>query len=86
MPKLRSFVHVFDDKGVTHVFGPADVVPVWAQAKIVNPNAWAEAPASGLPGVADEVAHPPAVAKATPAKAAPAKKSTRARKTEATED
>jgi hypothetical protein len=42
--KLRTYVHVKDDKGQTHAFGPDDVVPDWAQALITNPKAWAEAP------------------------------------------
>ncbi|MGW1553918.1 hypothetical protein [Streptomyces sp. NPDC002346] len=44
MAKLRTYVHVKDDKGLTHVFGPDDVVPDWAEAIITNPKAWAEAP------------------------------------------
>jgi hypothetical protein len=44
MATLATNVHVTDDKGVTHVFGPADEVPTWAQALITNPKAWAEAP------------------------------------------
>lgn len=46
MPKLRSYVHVTDDKGYTFVFGPDSDVPAWAQKKIVNPDAWADAPAA----------------------------------------
>ncbi|AKZ59150.1 hypothetical protein SAM23877_6105 [Streptomyces ambofaciens ATCC 23877] len=44
MAKLRTFVHVTDDEGRPHAFGPADEVPTWAQALITNPKAWAEAP------------------------------------------
>lgn len=46
MAKLATFVHVTDDKGASHVFGPADEVPAWAASKITNPKAWAEAPPS----------------------------------------
>jgi hypothetical protein len=44
MARLATVVHVTDDKGVNHAFGPADEVPEWAQALITNPKAWAEAP------------------------------------------
>lgn len=43
--RLRTFVHVHDDAGRTAVFGPADEVPEWAAALIVNPKAWADEPA-----------------------------------------
>lgn len=66
MATLNSNVHVTDAKGVTHVFGPADDVPTWAQALITNPKAWAEAPAP-------EPAPAPAPAKAA-AKRAPARR------------
>lgn len=78
MPKLRSYVHVTDDAGYTHVFGPDSDVPVWAQAKIVNPDAWAEAPAAGpVDAPAEEPASPPAEPKRT---------TRRTRKVEAAED
>lgn len=44
MATLTTTVHVTDDKGTAHVFGPADEVPEWAQALITNPKAWTEAP------------------------------------------
>ncbi len=44
MARLATFVHVTDDKGVNHAFGPADEVPTWAQALITNPKAWAVPP------------------------------------------
>ena len=44
MATLATPVHVTDDEGVTHVFGPADEVPEWAHALITNPKAWTEAP------------------------------------------
>lgn len=42
--KLSATVHVDDSEGVTHIFGPDDDVPAWAQKAITNPAAWAEAP------------------------------------------
>jgi hypothetical protein len=44
MATLATNVHVTDDEGTAHVFGPADEVPEWAQVRITNPKAWAEAP------------------------------------------
>lgn len=44
MARLATHVHVPDDAGVFHVFGPADEVPGWAAGLITNPAAWAEAP------------------------------------------
>ena len=38
--KLATFVHVADDTGAMHVFGPDDKVPAWAASKITNPMAW----------------------------------------------
>ncbi|MGW6638457.1 hypothetical protein [Streptomyces cyaneofuscatus] len=46
MAKLRTHVHVTDDNGAAHVFGPADEVPEWAQALITNPKAWLEPPSA----------------------------------------
>lgn len=34
MSALVSHVHVFDDEGDTHVFGPEDDVPEWAARKM----------------------------------------------------
>lgn len=45
MSKLTSYVHVQDDQGANHVFGPDDSVPGWAKKKITNPKAWDKAPA-----------------------------------------
>lgn len=39
--KLAAFVHVHDENGETHVFGPEDSVPGWARKAITNPAAWA---------------------------------------------
>ncbi|NBE80318.1 hypothetical protein [Micromonospora rubida] len=38
--ELATYVHVADEHGVGHVFGPGDLVPAWAVGKIVNPKAW----------------------------------------------
>lgn len=46
MATLNTHVHVTDESGRAHVFGPADEVPEWAQALITNPKAWDEAPTS----------------------------------------
>lgn len=69
MAKLRTYVHVKDDKGRDHAFGPDDVVPDWAQALITNPKAWAEAPEAETVSRLTEPA-----AKKPPAKRAPARK------------
>lgn len=45
MGQLSTYVHVHDDNGKPHIFGPADVVPDWAREKITNPKAWADSPA-----------------------------------------
>lgn len=42
MSKLSTFVHVSDDEGVVHAFGPADNVPAWAVKKITNRLVWVE--------------------------------------------
>lgn len=41
MKHLNTHVHVFDDAGERHVFGPGDDVPAWAAKKITNPHVWA---------------------------------------------
>ncbi|WP_139062050.1 hypothetical protein [Streptomyces sp. W007] len=70
MATLATHVHVTDADGVSHVIGPADEVPEWAQALITNPKAWLEPPS---PRESTPVA-PPAK-KAAPAKrAAPRRK------------
>jgi hypothetical protein len=43
MAGLKVHVHVLDDQGQTHIFGPADDVPDWAAKTITNPNVWDEA-------------------------------------------
>ncbi|MFD5198793.1 hypothetical protein ACFWM7_01220 [Streptomyces sp. NPDC058375] len=70
MATLKTNVHVTDSAGVSHVFGPADEVPEWAQALITNPKAWQV---------------PPTPRESTPAappakKAAPAKRAAPRRK------
>lgn len=42
--ELVAFVHVTDESGVSHVFGPGDEVPAWAAEKVSNPKAWGEEP------------------------------------------
>ncbi|MGW4127960.1 hypothetical protein [Amycolatopsis japonica] len=37
-------VHVTDEQGRTHVFGPGSAVPEWAAEKITNPKAWNSEP------------------------------------------
>ena len=50
MARLAAFVHVQDEQGAMHVFGPGDDVPAWAAEKITNPKAWEdEAPAKSEP-------------------------------------
>ncbi len=44
MARLATHVHVHDEHGTLHVFGPADIVPEWAIERITNPKAWAQAP------------------------------------------
>ncbi|MDR6574352.1 hypothetical protein J2X60_003011 [Curtobacterium sp. 320] len=40
MVSLLSNVHVRDEHGASHVFGPDSEVPEWAQKRITNPAAW----------------------------------------------
>lgn len=40
--RLVYSVHVVDDQGETHVFGPDSDVPGWAVKAITNPSAWGE--------------------------------------------
>lgn len=44
MARLATYVHVTDEDGQSHVFGPSDEVPAWAAKRITNKKAWAEAP------------------------------------------
>jgi hypothetical protein len=70
MATLSGYVHVTDDKGAAHVFGPADDVPAWAQELITNPKAWAEAPEPSVSRLTEPA----------PAAKAPAKRATPRRK------
>ncbi|MFE2912823.1 hypothetical protein [Kitasatospora indigofera] len=38
--KLRTTVHVHDDDGAVHVYGPGQSVPAKHAEQIVNPKAW----------------------------------------------
>ena len=38
--KLTTTVHVPDENGTMHVFGPGDEVPGWAEKAITNPDVW----------------------------------------------
>jgi hypothetical protein len=44
MGKLNTYVHVHDEDGVSHAFGPDDTLPEWAEELITNPDVWAEKP------------------------------------------
>ena len=37
--KLRTYVHVYDERGNAHAFGPGDKVPAWA-AKQMGDHVW----------------------------------------------
>lgn len=45
--RLAAHVHVHDEHGAAHVFGPGDDVPAWAVEAITNPAAWAPDPDPG---------------------------------------
>lgn len=38
--RLATFMHVRDELGRSHAFGPEDEVPAWARKQITNPKAW----------------------------------------------
>lgn len=61
MSNLIARVHVVDDKGAAHVFGPGDGVPPWAVALIPNPKCWDEAPPAATS--ASQLANPKPPAK-----------------------
>ncbi|MBF5002225.1 hypothetical protein IRT45_34475 [Nocardia sp. BSTN01] len=42
MAALNTTVHVYDDEGIPHIYGPGEIPPDWAIAKITNPDVWAE--------------------------------------------
>lgn len=62
MARLATHVHVQDDQGQNHVFGPGDDVPDWAAKAITNPNAWEEAPV-GIPAARTAGGEPPRAGK-----------------------
>lgn len=68
MATLNTVVHVTDEAGESHVFGPADEVPEWAQARITNPKAWDAAPS------VSRLTEPPLATKAPVKRAAPRRK------------
>lgn len=39
---LAVTVHVHDEHGAPHVFGPGDILPAWAARAITNPDVWAD--------------------------------------------
>lgn len=45
MAKLNTYVHVHDEDGLSHAFGPDDTLPDWAVKRITNRDVWAQAPA-----------------------------------------
>lgn len=53
MTKLNAIVHLLDESGGRHRFGPGDELPDWAAEKITNPKAWA---GGVLPSVSTEPA------------------------------
>ncbi|MFE5828746.1 hypothetical protein ACFQ8W_00495 [Streptomyces sp. NPDC056508] len=71
MAKLATFVHVTDEKGTNHVFGPADEVPAWAESLITNPKAWSEPPSRSANRLTVPESRPP-VKRATPRRKAAA--------------
>ena len=51
--KLTTNVHVADENGQTHAFGPGDDVPDWAEKAISNPDVWEGAESSDPARVSD---------------------------------
>lgn len=49
MRKLTTFVHVADEHGSMHVFGPGDEVPGWVEKAITNPDVWEGAEQASAP-------------------------------------
>ncbi|WP_116206232.1 hypothetical protein [Amycolatopsis circi] len=55
--QLRTFVHVADEHGEMHAFGPDDKLPSWVRSAVTNPKAWAEpsdSPEETDPGTSGE--------------------------------
>ncbi|GAA2774063.1 hypothetical protein [Saccharopolyspora taberi] len=44
MAKLAAYVHLVDDDGNPHRFGPGDTPPAWAADRIKNSKAWEQSP------------------------------------------
>ena len=63
--RLARHVHVRNESGVFHVFGPDDDVPSWAVDKISNPAAWADG--APLPSAPSAPARPDPAPQARPA-------------------
>lgn len=56
MKKLAAFVHVADESGDVHQFGPGDDVPEWVARKVTNPLAWATEDGKSEPEPAESTA------------------------------
>lgn len=66
MAALNTYVHVRDEHGVNHVFGPEDKVPGWAVSQITNTAVWDGSAPKGAPlssgstaGTSGDVTEPP---------------------------
>lgn len=60
MARLVRTVHLVDEQGRSHVFGPGSDVPEWAAKRITNPSAWANASAvAEEPQSAEVLEEPP---------------------------
>ena len=77
MSKLKSFVHLLDETGVNHAFGPGDDVPDWAAKKIVNPDAWDSAPTFPVETVIEPAAAPAEEPEGAPVEKPAARRRTR---------
>lgn len=61
---LNTHVHVSDEHGTPHVFGPDDQLPDWAVEKIANPKVWDDD--GGVQAAQTGQAEGPAAPPATP--------------------
>jgi len=89
MARLISSVHVADESGVSHVFGPSDAVPSWAAARITNPAAWDGPPPEPeftTPGVVETETATETVAEVVAPESAPESESVPATEEESTPD
>ncbi|CAM4323476.1 hypothetical protein NONI108955_20815 [Nocardia ninae] len=66
MPQLNTFVHVQDEDGTAHEFGPNTEVPAWAIALITNPDVWEVPPVAEEPAFGFAADDKPEIAEATP--------------------